>query len=95
MDELRREFADREALIDCLPALATRHGNLVRMPETPNPELIRTIERLSDDCDVRVVADTPFVTLSREPDLGRFFRYRKTARKPAMSPGGVAGGVEA
>ena len=84
----------RGGFLDCLPVLAARNGNVVRVPETPNPELIRTIERLSDDCDVQVIADTPFVTLSRDPDLGRFFRYWKIAREPAMLASGICRGSE-
>jgi hypothetical protein len=38
---------------------------------------------------VDLVEDTPFVTLDREPDLARFFRYWNKARKSAMRPHGV------
>ncbi len=60
----------------------------VFVPATPNPELQRTIDCLRQEFEVEVVTDRPFVSLSPDPDLKRFFRYWKKARKVAMDPGG-------
>lgn len=84
----------RGGYLESLPALAARHDGLIWVPETPNPSLKRTAARLSEDYDVNVIADTPFVKLPREPDLKRFFRYWKLARKPAMTIGGAIHGTD-
>ncbi len=72
----------------CIRQLAQDRAGRVYMPATPNPLLQAAAERLSNDLDVEIVADVPFVSLAREPDLKRFFRYWNKARKPAMLPGG-------
>ncbi|MDJ0779427.1 MAG: hypothetical protein QNJ85_16285 [Gammaproteobacteria bacterium] len=72
----------------CLARLARQHGGSIYVPATPNQLLQNRIEHLQRDFDVVEVADTPFVELAREPDLGRFFRYWNKARKAAMSRGG-------
>ena len=79
--------------LEILSALVSRHGTKIWMPETPNPSLMRTAEQLPANIELNVVSDVPFVTLSREPDLKRFFRYWNLARKPAMIRGGVIDGV--
>ena len=60
--------------------------------ETPNTLLNRTVVELRQACPhvaVEIVADTPFVTLEREPDLGRFFHYWTKAKKSALCHGGL------
>ena len=64
----------------------------VLVPSSPNPEIIRRVAALRlamPDVSVETVGDTPFVTPTREPDLGRFFRYWNKVRKSAMRPHGV------
>ena len=73
---------------DCLSGLARQHGGRIFVPATPNPLLQGSFERLQQEFEVDVIADTPFVELAREPDLKRFFRYWNKARKAAMSAGG-------
>ena len=77
---------------ELLRALAAQHASTIWMPDTPNPSLLRTAGLLAECTDLTVVADTAFVTLSREPDLRRFFRYWNLARKPAMIRGGLVDG---
>jgi len=73
---------------DCLSRLAGEGSGRVLVPDTPNPALQQTINCLRRDFEVEVVADRPFVSLAREPDLKRFFRYWNEAHKIAMEPGG-------
>jgi hypothetical protein len=73
---------------ECLSRLAGQGSGRILVPATPNPELQRTIDCLRQEFDVEVVNDRPFVSLSPDPDLKRFFRYWKKARKAAMDPGG-------
>ncbi|MEQ8289665.1 MAG: deoxyribodipyrimidine photo-lyase [Gammaproteobacteria bacterium] len=54
------------------------------IPATPNPELQQRIQQLASRYNVRVVEDIPFVDLSTEPDIKRFFRYWNKAKKVAM-----------
>lgn len=77
----------RGDLVECLGQLARQHGSRILVPATPNPQLRHTIERLSNEFEVEVIAEQAFVTLPREPDLRRFFRYWNKARKLAMTPG--------
>ena len=72
----------------CIRQLAQERGGRVYVPATPNPVLQAAVERLPKDLEIEIVADTPFVSLAREPDLKRFFRFWNKARKPAMLPGG-------
>lgn len=54
------------------------------IPATLNPELQQRIQQLASRYNVRVVEDIPFVDLSTEPDIKRFFRYWNKAKKVAM-----------
>lgn len=81
----------RGDLVDCLGQLARGQGGRIRVPETPNPRLQQVVEQLRLEFEVEVVAERPFVTLPREPDLRRFFRYWNKARGAAMTAGGGAG----
>ena len=73
---------------ECLSQLARQHGGRILVPATPNPLLQNTMQQLGREFDVVVVVDQPFVTLPRDPDLRRFFRYWNKARKAAMTPHG-------
>jgi hypothetical protein len=73
---------------DCLARLARQNGGRILVPATPNPLLQQTIARLGEDFVVEVIAASDFVTLSRQPDLKRFFRYWNRARKAALLPAG-------
>ena len=80
----------RGSFLESLSALAGKHHESIWMPGTPNPALIKVAAQIrASGLTVNVVEDIPFVELGREPDLKRFSRYWKQARKPAMSPGGV------
>ena len=81
----------RGDLVDSLSRLAREQGGVVRVPETPNPRVQQVVEQLRDEFEVDVVAGRPFVSLPREPDLRRFFRYWNKARGAAMKSGGGAG----
>ena len=83
----------RGDLVDCLSQMARQHGGRILVPATPNPRLQGITERLRGEFEVEVVADRPFVTLSREPDLRRFFRFWNSARKAAMTAGGGGRGA--
>ena len=76
-----------------LPRLVRERGiDRVLVPASPNPEIIRRVAALRlamMDVSVETVEDTPFVTPTRELDLGRFFRYWNKVRKSAMRPHGV------
>ena len=54
------------------------------IPATPNPALQKKIEAISDKVAIKLIEDVPFVSLSKAPGLGRFFRYWNKARKMAM-----------
>ena len=55
---------------------------------TPNPHYTSVIAELREHMPVTVVKERPFATLDREPDLRRFFRYWKRAKKSVMKPDG-------
>ena len=77
---------------DILPRLvAARSVTRVLVPATPNPNMLRRygqVRRALSDIAFDMVDDTPFATLSKPADLGRFFRYWNKARKSAMRPHG-------
>ena len=76
-----------------LPRLvAAREISRILVPASPNPEIMRRVgglRRAIPEVTIETVEDTPFVTPSREPDLGRFFRYWNKVRKSAMRPNGI------
>ncbi len=79
----------RGPYLETLATLASHGGNTIWVPDTANIKLITVMEDLAKRYQVNVVEDTPFVHLRKEPDLKRFFRYWKSARKSAMSPSGA------
>ena len=81
----------RGPYLETLATLASYADNTLWVPDTVNPQLTGVIAELAKRFRVNVVEDTPFVHLRKEPDLKRFFRYWKSARKPAMTPGGTLG----
>ena len=58
----------------------------IYIPATPNPVLQEIIAELQDRLPVVVVEETPFVSLTKDLDIKRFFRYWKKAKKLAMQP---------
>ena len=76
-----------------LPPAAEAAGadrNLVAA--TPDPAIrgaIAELRRTLPDIEVIVIEDTPFATLTSQPDLGRFFRYWNKAKKSALRPQGI------
>ena len=54
------------------------------MARTPDPELKEIATKLRQDMEVHVVKAEPFVRLDKTPDVKRFFRYWKTAKKHAF-----------
>ncbi|MGB1177293.1 MAG: hypothetical protein ACPG48_07485, partial [Candidatus Puniceispirillaceae bacterium] len=61
-------------------------------PASPDPAIMKQLAGISQALPglaVEIIADTSFVTLAKEPDLGRFFRYWNKARKSALRPHGV------
>jgi hypothetical protein len=76
-----------------LPRLiAARGADRLLVPASPDPVLMKQIAEIRQAMPavtVDLVEDTPFVTLDRESDLARFFRYWNKARKSAMRPHGV------
>ena len=90
--ELALDIYDGDA-IDVIPRLVAAHGaDRLLVPASPDPAIIRqiaAIRRAMPDVTVDIVEDTAFVTLAKEPDLARFFRYWNKARKSALRPHGV------
>ena len=60
----------------------------IYLPETPNPELLDFVARLKRDFEIKIVSDTPFITISRQPDIKRFFRYWNKVKKLAIQKHG-------
>ena len=58
----------------------------IYMPATSNPVLQEIIAELQHRLPVVVVEETPFVSLTKDLDIKRFFRYWKKAKKLAMQP---------
>ena len=77
---------------EVLPRLAAQAGaGRVLVPSSPDPALraeIGAIRRAALDLEIVEIEETPFVTLAKTTDLGRFFRYWNTARKSALRPQG-------
>ena len=78
---------------EVLPRLAAQAGaGRVLVPSSPDPALraeIGAIRRAALDLKIVEIEETPFVTLAKTPDLGRFFRYWNKARKSALRPQGI------
>ena len=78
---------------EVLPRLAAQAGaGRVLVPSSPDPALraeIGAIRRAAPDLEIVEIEETPFVTLAKTSDLGRFFRYWNKARKSALRPQGI------
>ena len=78
---------------EVLPLLAAQAGaGRVLVPSSPDPALraeIVAIRRAAPDLEIVEIEETPFVTLAKTSDLGRFFRYWNKARKRALRPQGI------
>ena len=78
---------------DLVPQLIAAQGaHRLLVPASPDPEImtqLAAIRRAMPDVTVELVEDTAFVSLAKEPDLARFFRYWNKARKSALRPHGV------
>ncbi|MCH2555342.1 MAG: deoxyribodipyrimidine photo-lyase [SAR116 cluster bacterium] len=78
---------------EVLPRLAAQAGaGRVLVPSSPDPALraeIGAIRRATLDLEIVEIEETPFVTLAKKTDLGRFFRYWNKARKSALRPQGI------
>ena len=78
---------------EVLPRLAAQAGaGRVLVPSSPDPALraeIGAIRHAAPDLEIVEIEETPFVTLAKTPDLGRFFRYWNKARKSALRPQGI------
>ena len=92
LEELGVDLVDGDAA-GLMPRLVAAHGTTrLLMPASPDPVLLRQaveIRQALPDLKVEMVDDTPFVSLPKEPDLARFFRYWNKARKTALRPHGV------
>ena len=78
---------------EVLPRLAAQAGaGRVLVPSSPDPALraeIGAIRRAAPDLEIVEIEETPFVTLAKTTDLGRFFRYWNKAKKSALRPRGI------
>ena len=78
---------------EVLPRLAAQTGaGRVLVPSSPDPALraeIGAIRRAAPDLEIVEIEETPFVTLAKTTDLGRFFRYWNKAKKSALRPQGI------
>ena len=78
---------------EVLPRLAAQAGaGRVLVPSSPDPALraeIGAIRRAAPGLEIVEIEETPFVTLAKKTDLGRFFRYWNKARKSALRPQGI------
>ena len=83
----------RGAASQVLPLVARRdQATQLYVPDTPNPLIRQELSKVTAalaGIAVELVSDRPFVQLAATPDLGRFFRYWKKARKQALRRGGV------
>ncbi|MGC6519180.1 MAG: deoxyribodipyrimidine photo-lyase [Candidatus Puniceispirillaceae bacterium] len=78
---------------EVLPQIAGLAGaDRILVPASPDPAILVAIaglRRAAPQIEVIVVEDTPFATLTSQPDLGRFFRYWNKAKKSALRPQGI------
>ena len=76
-----------------VPRLAAQAGaGRVLVPSSPDPALraeIGAIRHAAPDLEIVEIEETPFVTMAKTTDLGRFFRYWNKARKSALRPQGI------
>jgi len=90
--EMELEIYDGDA-VSLMPRLVAAHGaDRLLVPSSPDPAIIKqlaVIRQAMPAVTVELVEDTAFVTLAKEPDLARFFRYWNKARKAALRPHGV------
>ena len=74
-----------------LPQLGDGSSRIL-VPASPDPAIragIGGLRQAATGHEIVEIEDTPFVTLSMQPDLGRFFRYWNKAKKSAMRPQGI------
>ena len=78
---------------EVVPRLAAQAGaGRVLVPSSPDPALraeIGAIRRAAPGLEIVEINETPFVTLAKTTDLGRFFRYWNKARKSALRRQGI------
>lgn len=75
-----------DSTLEGLIRVAENHGyEIIYIPATPNPLLKKITTELKRRMPVIIVDDNPFVSLSKEPDIKRFFRYWNNAKKLAMN----------
>ena len=67
-----------------------QHSTILWCADTPNPALRGIIDGLQTEITLIRTPDTAFVTLSKAPDLHRFFRYWNKAEKLALQHNGGA-----
>ncbi len=71
--------------VETLIGLAQQHDcETIYVPATPNPAIKKIISEIQQQIPVAVIDDTPFISLDKEPDIKRFFRYWNKAKKLAM-----------
>lgn len=76
-----------DSTVEGLIRLAENHGcDTIYIPATPNPLLQEITAELKHRIPVVIVDDTPFVSLTKDLDIKRFFRYWNKAKKLAMQP---------
>ena len=69
-----------------VPAFAAEHGaRRVALTYSPDPRMKWLAKGFAATLTVEVIQPEPFVDLRREPDLGRFSRYWKSAEKALMA----------
>lgn len=97
---LKRLVFIYECLLD-IPRLQLYHGDMktilgelckgqtVFVAETPNPTLQDIIKVVSENCDTTLIGSLPFVQISDNADMRRFFRYWNRAKKSAVSMDGI------
>ena len=71
---------------DALEVLRAQSADTVFVARTPDPRFREVIAGLRGEREVQVVKPVPFARPDGHPDLRRFFRYWKKARKSAMRP---------
>jgi hypothetical protein len=69
---------------DTLTMLRTLAATSLYIPYSPNPFVQNIISELSAIMEVHVVQDVPFVRVSEDIDVTRFFKYWKRAEQSAL-----------
>jgi len=59
-------------------------NSILYVPETPDAYVLKVIDKIQLDISVQIIQDKPFIEVSDDVDMARFFRFWNRSRKSAL-----------